>query len=78
MTDQIIQAVEDMAERYKHKWLDRTDSYWLQRILQEVGEAASVMAGDHDDSLEHELLQIASICVNFLRKLEAERQGGKE
>lgn len=65
-----------MANEYTHHWVHKDDNYWLQRLMQEVGELASVMAGDHDDTMEHELLQIGSIALNWLRKYEIRNAGG--
>lgn len=68
-TDEMVEArtVGDMAKKHRHRWLDRADDYWLCRLMQEVGELASVIAGDHPDTIEHELTQIGSIAVNWLR-----------
>lgn len=54
---------------YQEYWRDKDDSYWLQRLIQEIGECASVLASDHNDALEHELTQIASIALNWLEKI---------
>lgn len=58
-----------LAEKYREQWSDRPDAYWLMRLMQEVGELASVLAGDHDDTVEHELRQVASIALNWLRRI---------
>lgn len=60
-----------VADRYRDKWQERDEGYWLQRLMQEVGELASVLAGDHEDTVEHELTQVASIAINWLRKRAA-------
>jgi len=67
--ERTLERVVEYAEKYRGKWLDKDDNYWLQRLMQEVGEAASVMAGDHADSLEHEIRQIGSISINWLRAI---------
>lgn len=56
-------------------WRDKHDEYWMMRLMQEVGELASSLAGDHEDSPEHKLEQIAGIAINWLIKREIERQG---
>lgn len=66
--DREREALIEYADRYRSHWLDRDEAYWLQRMMQEVGELASVMAGDHDDTVEHELQQIGSIALNWLRR----------
>jgi len=65
---EIADSVIVKADEYADKWRDRDDAYWLQRLMQEVGELASALAGDHPDSPEHELEQIGSIAINWLRK----------
>lgn len=55
-----------LKEKYRELWRERPESFWLARLMQEVGELASVLAGDHSDPLEHELKQIAAICLNWL------------
>lgn len=62
----------DLFLAHKDSWSDKNNNYWLQRLLQEIGELSSVMAGDHEDTMEHELAQIASIALNWLRKLDSE------
>lgn len=68
-----VQIVENKANQHKAKWRDQPETYWLARLMQEVGELASVMAGDHDDTIEHELVQIASICINWLDMRDVEQ-----
>jgi hypothetical protein len=68
-----IDLVLEMKAKYAGYWNLEDNDYWLARLMQEVGEAASVLANDHDDTLEHELRQIASIALNWLEKLEREK-----
>jgi len=51
---------------HKETWRDEPESYWLARLMQEVGEAGSSLVGDHNDPLDWELAQIAAICLNWL------------
>jgi hypothetical protein len=67
----VIGEVIALVECYRDKWDDKDDSYWFMRLSQEVGELGSSLAGDHDDTPEHELRQIASIAMNWLRKRNA-------
>jgi len=64
----IVDLTADIAAQHAHRWRDKDDDYWLKRMVQEVGELASVLANDHDDTVEHELFQIASITINWLDK----------
>ena len=67
-----MRRVEDYADEYADHWRGRSPWYWMCRLTQEVGEAIGVLLGVHDDNLDHELTQIASICVNWQRKRGAE------
>lgn len=58
--------VLELRRKYSAKWRDRDEHYWMERLMQEVGELASALAGDHDDPPEWELKQIAAICINWL------------
>lgn len=60
-------AVIALADKYSETWRDKDDAYWFYRVNQEVGELGSVLAGDHDDAKEWELMQIAAMCINWLR-----------
>ena len=61
-----LDLVMSLAYNHAETWRDKDNSYWLARLMQEVGELASSLVGDHDDSPEHELRQIASIALNWL------------
>jgi hypothetical protein len=66
--DAVVEHVAAAAHEHSWRWRERDEGYWLQRLMQEVGELASVLAGDHTDTVEHELTQVASIAVNWLRR----------
>lgn len=68
--DDVVAAVVERANRYSEKWQDETGDYWFARLVQEVGELGSVLVGDHDDTDVHELEQIASIAISWLRKIQ--------
>ena len=63
---QIALGIEELAMGYPDWWPNKPDTYWLMRLMQEVGEAASALAGDHEGPLNWELCQIAGICMNWL------------
>ncbi len=67
--DPPAQAVLAVASYYRSNWQTCDNSYWLARLMQEVGELSSSLVGDHRDPPEHELLQVASIALNWLRLL---------
>jgi len=56
-----------LQQLYAMHWRDRSSDYWLKKLMQEVGELASALAGDHEDPAEWELMQIRAICGNWLR-----------
>ena len=64
-----VAVIQANADAHCHHWAGKSDDYWLQRLMQEVGELASVLAGDHPDTVEHELTQIGGIAVDWLRRL---------
>jgi len=70
--EEIKKEVVDIADEYKHYWRDETEYYWLCRLMEEVGELGASLANDHNDPPEHELKQIAAICINWLIMREEE------
>jgi hypothetical protein len=55
-----------LKDKHRKTWRDKPESYWLARLVGEVGELAGALVGDHDDSPDWELQQIAAICLNWL------------
>ena len=47
-------------------WRDRDESYWLARFMEEVGELAGALVGNHIGPVEWELAQLAAIALNWL------------
>lgn len=60
------EAVLALQEQHKETWRGMGEHYWLARLVQEVGELASALVGDHEDPADWELTQIAAICLNWL------------
>lgn len=56
----------EYAKDHQHLWRDEHESYWLARLQQEVAELVLTLDKQHDGPREHELLQIATICINWL------------
>jgi len=65
--DDPAKKVLEMASYYETYWQDRDDQYWLRRFYQEASELTLSLDNLHNDSPEHELTQLASICINWLR-----------
>lgn len=63
-----------LQEKYKDYWREMPVSYWIAKLVQEVGEAAAASVGDHKDPLEWELIQIKAICGNMLDMLQSQRK----
>ncbi len=62
----VISEVMCLKEKHSRTWRDREESYWMARLTQEIGELASSLVGDHKDSPDWELKQIATISLNWL------------
>jgi len=61
----------DYAKRHSHLWRHQGDHYWLARLHQEVAELTLTLDHQHQGPRNHELLQIATICINWLHKEHA-------
>ena len=70
----IIDEVIALKNKYRGKWRGKPNSYWFARLIQECGELGSSLVGDHDDAVEQELRQIASICLNWLEMRASNRR----
>ena len=73
----VDKTVSDFRKKYDKHWRDKPESYWMARLMQEVGELASSLIGEHKDPPELELKQIASICINWLEMREEKAGRGK-
>jgi len=62
-----IGPVLDLMRQHDTTWHDKGESYWLAGLVEEIGEFASFMIGKHDDAITWEMMQIASIALNWLR-----------
>lgn len=65
--------IEQELERQNEKWgtdRDLNDRTWVTVLLEEVGEVAHAVL-EHDlENLQDELVQVAAVCVSFLRNTE--------
>ena len=53
-------------ERHKTTWRDgRGECRWFLSLLEEVCELGLAILGLHKDTVQHELIQIAAICMNW-------------
>jgi len=67
----ITDAVIDNANKFLHKMRDnpRPDERKFLTLLGEIGELADSIKGKHHHPKEVELIQIAGICINWLRTM---------
>jgi len=63
-----MRTLLDYKRRFRDHWRDEPDVYWFLRLMQEVGELADTFTEETQDPRDHELRQIASICMNWLDK----------
>lgn len=68
---EIINLVSEHASLHIHRWQAEDNHYWLKRLHTEVSELDLALDGQHKDTIEHELVQIASIAINWLRKIKS-------
>lgn len=66
--DDYIVISNKLEIQHRRTWQDRDDAYWFQRLVEEVGELGSSLAGRHEDPPERELAEIAAIARNWLKK----------
>lgn len=69
----ILTTVLELRDQYTNNWRGKSDIYWLKRLLEEAKELELSLYGQHEDTPERELQQIASICLNWLEKRASER-----
>lgn len=63
-----MEKLIEYAKEHRHLWRLEGDHYWLARLQQEVAELTLSLDGQHEDPKNHDLLQIATICINWLEK----------
>lgn len=63
------QAVYRLSDKYKFYWQNKSNWYWAWRLFQEFVELIGSLLHIHKDPPKWELLQIASICVNWMYKI---------
>ena len=62
--DAVSAMVYDHARR--KTWQHKDEHYWLSRLIEEIGELAQALNGRHEDPVELELTEIASIATSWL------------
>ena len=62
-----IAPVLELMRQHDETWHDLDEMRWLAGLVEEVGELASSMMHRHDDPIAWEMMQIATISLNYLR-----------
>jgi len=65
--------VIDRRREFSPNW-DRSDNLWLLTLLEEISELILSLRGKHDNPPDLELVEIASICINWLEKRKSESE----
>lgn len=65
-----LESVLYYQKKYKDYWTSKNNFYWFYRLFQEVTELFLALLRLHRHKPELELIQIASICLNWLNKID--------
>ena len=71
-----------LQAQHSNTWRDMPEVYWLGRLIQEVSEIAVSLVGEGEHanatvhSVDFELKQVASICINWLEMRQAREGDG--
>lgn len=63
-----VEATIALKKDHEETWREKSDLYWLWRLILEIRELVASLLGVHKDKPEWELMQIAAICMNWLEK----------
>lgn len=63
--EDVIREIIHEADRNQHKKPN------MRKLMEEVAEAILAERGKHEHPLRLELVQIAGICINIIRQLDA-------
>jgi hypothetical protein len=61
-------AIQDVIHNVNENWSKRPN---MRTLMEEVAEAILADRGKHDHPLRLELVQIAGICINMIRQIDA-------
>jgi hypothetical protein len=61
-----VKLVLRLQAAYQEHWRDQPEELWLGGLVEELKELKNALKGEHSDSPDHELVQIASIALNWL------------
>lgn len=69
-----IAKIIKQVERHASTWPNETQEYWLNCLISEIGELADALRDDHPDPPERELVEISSLCINWLNHFYTRKQ----
>lgn len=69
------QAVVRITDKYRFYWQDKSNFYWAWRLSLEMFELFGSLLHIHKDPVKWELIQISSICINWMYKVS--EKGGR-
>ena len=61
----VLETISLMSD-HKTTWRDKPEWFWFLMLLEEVVELLGALVGWHKDPIDFELMQIASICMNWM------------
>lgn len=70
--DRYAQEVVDHEAKYnaRGQWHDKDIFYWFNALVEEIGELAQSLNGEHEHPPELELKQIGAIAIGMRRQLD--------
>ena len=66
--EKALAGVRANAAAHDNVWQNKDDLYWLAGLIEEVGELAEALIGDHEHLPVEELMQIGGIAVNWISR----------
>ena len=66
--EKAVAGVRANAAGHDNVWQDEDDLFWLAGLIEEVGELAESLIGDHEHLPVEELMQIGGIAVNWIER----------
>lgn len=69
ITDQTLEVLKCKHE-HATTWRNKSQLTWVRGLLEEVCELLLALIGLHAGPVDHELMQIAAICMNWREHCE--------
>ena len=62
----VAKSIIELKEKHHQTWRDKSQTYWVFRLIEEVVELIGSLLGLHKGPVEWELMQISAICMNWI------------